>query len=208
MASLSKGVVLHQRAYEIESVVEDDHHFTLTGHLRDVKPDGLWGIPEDTQPLTVHHMQLDLTVNVESLIITSARAQMHVHPHDECPIILAAYQQLVGLSIARGFTHKVREMFGGPRACTHIGALVNAMAPVAIQSIWGFFHLTDEGGENTRAEEPGHFDRNRNTCHVWADDGPMFESIAAGRGVEAPLWAVRRLEEYGMDPAAWRASGN
>ena len=207
-APVAKGVVLHQRAYEIESVIEDEHHFKLTGHLRDVKPSGLWGIPEDTKPLTIHHMQLDLVVNVDTLIITSAEAQMHVHPHDECPIILAAYQQLVGLSIARGFTHKVREMFGGPRACTHIGALVNAMAPVAIQSIWGFFQLTDEGGENTRAEDPGHFDRNRNTCHVWADDGPMFEHIASGRGVDAPLWAVRRLEEYGMDPVAWRARGN
>jgi len=30
------------------------------------------------------------------------------------------YESLVGLSIARGFTHKARELFGGPRGCSHI----------------------------------------------------------------------------------------
>jgi len=37
------------------------------------------------------------------------------------------------LSIARGFTHKVRGLFGGPRGCTHTTALSQAMAPEAIQ---------------------------------------------------------------------------
>jgi hypothetical protein len=204
---MAKGTVLHQRAYEIESVVEDDTHIRLTGHLRDVKPDGLWGIPHDTAPLTVHHMQVDLVIDAYTLVITEAQTTMHVHPHDECPFILAAYGQLVGLSIARGFTHKVRELFGGPRACTHIGALIIAMAPVAIQSMWGFHRYgasTDDGSE----PQPESFERNRNTCHVWADDGPMFAFVAEHGSPEPPLWAVRRLEEYGMDPAAWRANGN
>ena len=43
---------------------------------------------------------------------------------------------LVGLSIARGFTHRVRELFGGPRGCTHTTALLQAMAPIAMQCFW------------------------------------------------------------------------
>ena len=51
------------------------------------------------------------------------------HPHTTCPAIIEHYQGLVGLSIARGFTHQVRELFGGPRGCTHTTALLLAMAP-------------------------------------------------------------------------------
>jgi hypothetical protein len=40
------------------------------------------------------------------------------------------------MSIARGFNAKVRELFGSSRGCTHIGALLAAMAPVAIQTGW------------------------------------------------------------------------
>ena len=58
------------------------------------------------------------------------------HPHTECVSIVDAYRGLVGLSITRGFTHKVRELFGGPRGCTHTTALLMAMAPVAVQCIW------------------------------------------------------------------------
>lgn len=198
---------IHTRAYDVQAFRKSSTEILLRGKVQDTKPAGLY-IQDDPEPLVIHHMTVELVITLPSMEITGAEVEFHVNPHEQCPTIIEHYSKLVGLSIARGFTHKVREMFGGPRACTHIGALVIAMAPVAIQSIWGFFELTDEGGENTRADDPGHYDRNRNTCHVWAEDGPMFEHIASGRGVDAPLWAVRRLEEYGMDPVAWRASGN
>ena len=53
--------VLHRRAYDIESYVEDAAHFRLVGFLRDTNPTGLWGIA-DTEPLVLHHMQLELVV--------------------------------------------------------------------------------------------------------------------------------------------------
>ena len=58
------------------------------------------------------------------------------HPREECPSITAHYDELVGLSIARGFTHRVRELFGGPRGCTHTTALLQAMAPIGMQCFW------------------------------------------------------------------------
>ena len=192
---------------------EDERHFRLIGHLRDVNPHGLWGI-DDNDPLTVHHMQVELLVEVATMTIRDVTTQMHVRPNVECRDALPRYDQLIGLSISRGFTHKVREMFGGPRACTHIGALLNAMAPVAIQSMWPFSARVQEMTGTAPAEEvsPEDIRRlraeralswNRNTCHVWADGGPMQELLSAGGEFPPPLWAIDRLEAAGVPVEIW-----
>lgn len=200
---------LHTRAYEVEALLEDDDHIRIVGHLRDVKPDGLWGIA-DTEPITIHHMQLELVIHATTLVITSVDVFMHVHPQSYCPDALPNYDQLVGLSIARGFTNNVKQLFGGPRACTHIGALINAMAPVAIQAMWGFASLQrDKAGRgseplNEEERDAGRA-RNMNTCHVWATDGPMMELFAKSEPVPVALWAQRRLKDRGMDLQDWTA---
>jgi hypothetical protein len=213
MATLTPGSVVHTRTYDIHAVVVDDHHFKLIGRINDVKPDGLWGI-RDTSPMALHDMTVELTVRVSDVTIVDAVTTMTTHPQVECPSIVPAYQQLVGLSIARGFTQKVKELFGGPRACTHIGALINAMAPVAMQTLWAFSNVSadvaaDESvasaAEQTREDRAAAVRaRNRNSCHVWADDGPMVAVLAAGNDVPIPLWAVHRLGELGLDIEAWR----
>lgn len=189
--------------------MEDERHFRLVGHLRDVNPDGLWGIgPND--PLTLHHMQVELLVLASTLTIVDVSVAMHVRPQLECRDILPAYDQLIGLSIARGFTHKVREMFGGPRACTHIGALLNAMAPVAVQSLWSFFGIVQERRASSDPQPEGSgpntddLARNRNTCHVWADEGPMFSRMANGEQLPVPLWASDRLAHEGVPVEIWK----
>lgn len=213
------GALIHQRAYEIGSYFEDDEHCRLIGHIRDVKPDGMWGIG-DTEPMTIHHMELHIVFHAPTTVITEIFTHMHITPHAECQFIKASYQQLVGLSIARGFTSKVKELFGGPRGCTHIGALTNAMAPVAIQSLWAFFHRDHDAStftssssetpeevqarrEAATAMREREFKRNLNTCHVWAEDGPMFGLLGQGRAVPIPLWGQKRLQERGVDPALW-----
>jgi Protein of unknown function (DUF2889) len=226
MASLEPGKLIHTRTYDVEAVVVDDFHFQLRGRVHDVKPDGLWGIV-DIEPMSLHEMTVAMTVRVADLVITEVATTMTEHPQSECPLILPAYQQLVGLSIARGFTQKVKELFGGPRACTHIGALINAMAPVAMQSMWAFSHLVAANEPNsssavasTPEEQEAMLEarrkqrmelsvaRNRNTCHVWADNGPMPVRIGAGAGFRAPLWAEKRLAKRGISMEEWaRNSG-
>ncbi|HEX9260066.1 MAG TPA: DUF2889 domain-containing protein, partial [Acidimicrobiales bacterium] len=125
--------LLHDRTYRVRSYLERPGVMRLRGMVRDLKPGGLY-VPEDGRPLEVHHMVLDLVVELPDLVITEATAVFETHPHRSCTQITEHYGSLVGLSIARGFTHKVRELFGGPRGCTHITALLQAMAPVAIQS--------------------------------------------------------------------------
>ena len=128
----------------------------LRGAVRDQKPAGLY-IAGDPDPLTFHHMQVELEVSFPSLEITAAAVLFEAHPHETCGSIAPHYGSLVGLSIARGFTHEVRQRFGGPRGCTHTTALLLAMAPVAIQSIWSMQVVEDrEAGRPWRRPRRAH----------------------------------------------------
>ncbi len=204
--------VIHERAYDVTSYVEAPDRIRLRGSVRDDKPPGLY-IEDDPEPLTIHHMVVELSVQVPSMEIVDADVIFDVHPHGRCPRIVEHYDRLIGLSIARGFTHRVRELFGGPRGCTHTTALLQAMAPVAIQSLWSLrMHEArrNNGGEPVAApralspeERAARLASNINTCHVWAEDGDMVAEIEAGAEMEIPHWIVDRMRELGRDPDEW-----
>jgi hypothetical protein len=203
--------LVHERSYVVRAYRKDDETLLLRGALRDQKPAGLY-VPDDTEPLTVHHMIVDMYIRVPSFEIVDAKAVLETHPHANCPRIEDHYRNLIGLSIARGFTHKVRELFGGPRGCTHTTALLQAMAPVAIQSIWSLRVLATRAGGGSGGPDfssPESRERamamNINTCHIWAEDGEQVAAIRAGRPMEVPVWIVRRYAELGRDPSTWRA---
>jgi hypothetical protein len=201
---------LHQRHYRVEAYQNEDGTVLLRGAVRDRKPGGLF-FPEDDQPVTVHHMIVDLVMDPTTFVITAARVVLETHPHEVCRVVEPHYDKLVGLSIARGFSAKVRELFGGPRGCTHTTALLLAMAPVAVQSMFsmqsadasaqpvdGPRRMTDEHRARALA-------LNINTCHVWAEDGEMATAMVNGEPHEFfPLWAKRRLAELGLDDDVWR----
>ena len=48
-------------------------------------------------------------------------------------LVVPPLQELVGLSVARGFTRAVNERVGRERGCAHMVALIHAMAPVVKQ---------------------------------------------------------------------------
>lgn len=202
--------LLHNRDYRVDVYRAGPALMRIRGQLRDLKPNGLEVLVGDG-PLVIHHMVVDLLVEVPSLVISAATPVMGTHPHEHCTGVLEHYQGLVGLSISRGFTHKVRELFGGPRGCTHTTMLLQAMAPVAIQSLWSY--MAPQPGEAPvelvprHEQQRGHFARNRNTCHVWADDGPMAGHIERGEDLPMPIWAEQRFAELGVDPEVWAQRG-
>lgn len=203
--------LLHVREYVVRSYRVDETTILVRGAVRDRKPPGLY-IPTDVDPLTIHHMVVDLVVDMTTMTITQAKVVMETHPHTQCPRIEDHYQHLVGLSIARGFTHRVRELFGGPRGCTHTTALLQAMGPVAIQSRWsmsvGAANRTDDqpvrlSSATESADWRSRFSLNLNTCHVWAEDAEMVQGLAAGGEIEPPIWILDRYRELGIDPQEW-----
>jgi hypothetical protein len=203
--------IVHERTYAVRAFRRGFDTLVLRGAVRDQKPAGLY-IANDPEQLTVHHMIVDLTVAVPSLEILAVEVVLDTHPHSDCRRIEAHYDKLVGLSIARGFTHKVRELFGGPRGCTHTTALLQAMAPVAVQSMWSFrvAQARERGDSSGAFGSPEARQRglmmNMNTCHIWAEDGEQVRSILNDEPMEVPVWIVKRFEKLGLDPAEWRNS--
>ena len=127
--------LIHTRHYETRVYELSEDELLVRGAISDLKPPGLY-VVDDPEPLEVHRMQLELRVGLPALEILEARVLFESHPHSRCPLIAADYQKLVGLSIARGFNRRVRELFGGERGCTHTNALLQAMAPAVVQSTW------------------------------------------------------------------------
>jgi hypothetical protein len=198
-------VLLHDREYRVRSYlmeVEGGRHLLLRGAVRDQKPAGLY-LAEDPDPLTIHHMQVEMEVAFPSMEIVAANVLFESHPHTECLSIVDHYGKLVGLSIARGFNNRVRELFGGPRGCTHTTALLLAMAPVAIQSIWSMsMHdgmrdglAEPDGAWTVSAEQREMMLRpNLNSCHVWDEEGPIVAGIRAGQAIGEPITITERRE--------------
>lgn len=195
---------IHRRSYECEAFAEGEDRMRVRGRLTDTKPLGL-GMA-DGEPLVIHDMTIDLVVAMPSFEIVDVEAEMEVHPYDLCPAVLADYRQLIGLSIARGYSRTVRELFGGPNGCSHLGALLVALGPVAIQASWSFATLHEDPAERVAAETTGdgaererRVRMNTDTCHVWAEDGDLVQTALAGGRPRRPQWESDRLRSLGVD---------
>lgn len=196
--------LLHDREYRVRAYRLASDRILIQGGVRDQKPPGLY-LRQDPEPLTVHHMQASIEISFPALEIVAARVDFETHPNETCPSIADRYGELVGLSIARGFTHRVRELLGGPRGCTHTTALLQAMAPVAIQCFWSM-----KSAEAALAGDPEPVigkSRQRDdswrtivgSCHVWDPDGPAVAAAEAHVPQPIPVFMRARLEKLGID---------
>lgn len=199
---------IHTRRYETRVYRVSQSEMLVRAAVSDTKPPGLY-VAGDPDDLEIHQMQVELRVGLPGLVITAARVVFETHPHTGCPRIAAAYEQLVGLSIARGFGARVRELFGGSRGCTHTNALLQAMAPAVVQATWSLSvrdKATMSGRDSrlTPAEREQRIAGNLNTCHVWAEAGEHVAKLRRGDTSEFPPLPVKqRLRALGRDEQDW-----
>ena len=198
--------LIHTRRYEVRAFRMAADRLMLRGVVVDEKPAGLY-LKGDEQPLWLHHMIVDLEIVYPTFLIEKASATFHEHPHLECTHITDHYKKLEGMSIARGFNAKVKELFAGARGCTHITALLSAMAPVAIQAGWSMRAVASSDGqvdaqrnyENRERQLAGTI----NTCHLWDENGALAASVSSGNYTEVPLSVKKRLKELGRSEEEW-----
>jgi hypothetical protein len=203
--------LIHTRQYQVQAFRMSDERFLLRGAIVDEKPAGLY-IENDPDPIWMHHMIVELQIVYPTFLIEKASVEFKNHPHLSCTNITDHYKKLEGMSIARGFNAKVRELFGSSRGCTHIGALLAAMAPVAIQTGWSM-RVSSIGEIDDSSKSPEDFQEQRikqfastiNTCHIWDENGAMIAKVRAGEEIEMPLPVVRRLRDLGRDETDWLA---
>jgi len=196
--------LIHSRDYEIKVYRVAEKELLVRGAISDRKPPGLY-VVDDPDELEVHQMQLELRVAYPSLEITRAQVVFETHPHSKCPMIAADYEKLVGLSVARGFSRKTKDLFGGPNGCTHTNALIQAMAPAVVQSTWSIrIGEQMEAGlsrsELPESERKRRVQANLNTCHVWDENGERAKRILDGTAEKEVLIPIEdRLAELGRE---------
>ena len=203
--------LIHTRQYQVHAFRMSDAKFLLRGVVVDEKPAGLY-IENDPDPIWMHHMIVDLEIVYPTFLIEKASVEFKNHPHLGCTNITDHYKKLEGMSIARGFNAKVRELFGSSRGCTHIGALLAAMAPVAIQTGWSM-RVSSVVDIDDSLKSPEEFQEQRvkqfastiNTCHIWDEHGEMVSKVRRGEEIEMPLPVVRRLRDLGRNETDWLA---
>ena len=90
------------------------------------------------------------------------------------------------MKIQAGFTERVKEQVGGARGCTHLVALLLAMAPAAVQGAWSAvarqpLDPATYSGTALRFLE--------NTCWVWRADGDLMKETGLN-------WQEKRKTNY------------
>ena len=146
----------------VEGTLEDrrfcDSHM-ITGEIR--------------PPYTVHHMIVRLELRLPELAVTDIEVEMPRVPHPACSEIRQCLAPVKGMRISGGFIARVRKLVDRRRGCTHLMALLTAMAPAAFQGAW-----------STRIKNP--LDREiylemmrrlNGTCWAWREDGPLVERL-------------------------------
>lgn len=166
------------RTLTMEARRVDDAALEVTGRLVDDRPRGAgvgwFGASEGT---IIHDMRVTLRVRYPDLVVTGVAAEMVTRPYTLCPAALEPLQQLVGLSVARGFTRAVNERFGRQLGCAHMTALIQAMAPVVRQAVGPAFRDEAELPRLDGGPEEGWF---VNSCQAWKEGGLLHQRLAAG----------------------------
>lgn len=196
---------LHDRTYSVRVFRRDAERLVVRGVVHDEKPAGLY-VDDDPDPLTMHRMRVELEIEYPALVITRADVEFDDYPQIPCPMIAGAYAALVGVSITRGFTHRVRELFGGPRGCAHVTALLQAMAPAVVQSTWSMGILNQRDATTAQGEAEAGGARRQpppaDSCHVWAADGEFVARVTRGETLRPMIPVHDRLLALGRDPDA------
>jgi DUF2889 family protein len=166
---------VHVRTLTMEAHRAGEALLEVSGHLVDQRPQGPGiGWFGAVNGSIIHDMRVTLAVRHPDLVIAAVTADMASHPYSLCPDAIEPLQQLVGLSIARGFTRAVNERFGRQLGCAHLTALIQAMAPVVRQAIGPAFR---EYEDIPKSAADTWF---VNTCQAWKEGGLLHQRLAAG----------------------------
>ena len=167
---------IHRRQIECRGFRREDGLWDIEGHLIDTKSYAFKnehrGEVRPGEP--IHEMRLRLTLD-DTLTIRAVEAATDHSPFAVCPAIIPNFQRLKGLSIAKGFNNKVRELLGGVEGCTHLVEMMGPVATTAFQTIFPYRNRMSaaEGKSADASRKP----RLLNTCHAFAENGPIAQRL-------------------------------
>jgi len=169
---------LHNRSIRVQSYEREDGLYDLEAELIDTKAydfdTGNRGVHRAGAP--VHHMLLRITIDANFNIV-QAQAAYDAAPYGQgCMAIAAAYADLVGMNLLRGFRQSVKARFARTAGCTHMSELASVLPTAAVQSMAGRRRLQ---AEQFPEQRPFQLDG----CHALRLDGPIVQR-------EYPRWYI------------------
>jgi len=163
---------LHERSIRVRAYARDDDLIDLEADLVDTKGYDFHMQSGGVHPagVPVHNMLLRLAFD-DDYTIVEAQASYGAAPYGAaCTQIESQYADLVGMNLARGFRHSVKERFGGVQGCTHMSELALVLPTVAIQARAGRRRSEQLVNPNQR---PFSLDG----CHAMRNDGPIVREF-------------------------------
>jgi hypothetical protein len=161
--------VLHARRIECHGYRRADGLWDIEGHLVDTKSYAFENRERGTilpgQPL--HDMWLRLTID-DSMVVRAATASTDSAPYRICGEVAPRFEQLVGLTIGKGWRRAILERLGGAKGCTHLVELLGPIATTAFQTM--------AAARRGRQADSSSADPARiNSCHAYREDGPLIK---------------------------------
>jgi len=170
----SKGKKIHTRNIEVTTYDYDGQRIIVEGFLKDERFEESHTITGETFPRgVIHHLAIRLLINCSNLVIEDIDVDMISVPREVCRETIDCLVPIKGLTIAKGFTSKVKNIAGGKKGCSHLVELLLAMAPAAFQGFTAYQLQKSSGFNPDQVKMISPF--LVNTCHAWREDGPLVE---------------------------------
>lgn len=174
----------HARTIETSTFEVDETHLLGVGRFKDERMSptvNLLGIRRGPGPF--HEMTIRALVRMPDLVIEDIEAEIDTAPFDDCKTLNHSLDALRGVSIARGFTAKVKDASGGPAGCTHLVHLMVTMAPAILQGYWAILDRRESrAGSKEYAVSSARF--LKDSCYAWRQGGraySLLEDVAKRR---------------------------
>ena len=159
-----------KRDINIDSCQLDDTHIQARGQLTDTRTD----FEDPDKTIIVHCLIVLLTIrSSDSTIIAAEFGTPKMAFEDMCEHLPYGAEKLVGENVSKGFSFRLRELYGGKRSCFHLSSLLQAMVPALPQCrSWNHdFKLMDEllPAESVPVAMGAMLGGAKNSCHAWEE---------------------------------------
>lgn len=165
----------------MEAFARDDGLWDIDAHITDVKAFVAHlaaVVREAGEP--IHDLSIRLTFDSEFNIVDVVASSDAVPYPGHCDRLAGVYRSLVGLNLARGFRHAVKERVGGIAGCTHLTELAQILPTAAFQAVAGeAFDPESPRAPTSSDTKPFQLGR----CHALRTDGPAVAAYY-------PRWSV------------------
>jgi hypothetical protein len=164
---------VHHRKIDIYTYEYDATAIVVEGRLTDNRFRNTFYLSGDCRPPgIVHDLIIRMIVRGPNLVIEDIEVEMSEVPRDVCRETFNSLEPVKGMEIKSGFTEKVKAKVGGAKGCTHLVALLLAMAPAAVQGAWA--------AVAQQPIDPSNFSDKaleflENTCWIWRSDGALMK---------------------------------